>query len=180
MQHEKKNNTPSKRGLQVVVSVIRDAAIAAAAATVVGLVVNLFHPEKIPYIADEVYEILVPCPVPGGEVTPVEATDAMIEAPDTFIVDARPKDAFSKWRFKTATNLTYDYLDPTPTSSIKALARDIAGSRAHRVLVYGDGDTPDTGEQLGKEISGHGIKNVYFLKGGAPALQSRASKGVER
>jgi hypothetical protein len=38
------------------------------------------------------------------------------------------------------------------------------------VIVYGDGGRPDSGEYLGKEISGRGIKNVYFIRGGAPAV----------
>jgi predicted sulfurtransferase len=157
--------------------VIRDAAVVSLAAALVALAVNLFHPEKIPLVAEEEYEILVPCPEPGGEVTAVEPGDPMLIAPDTFIVDARPATDFSKWRFRNAANVTYDYLDPTPGSVIQGLAKAIAKSRAKRVLVYGDGDLPDTGEQLGKEISANGIKNVYFIKGGYKALISRPVRG---
>jgi hypothetical protein len=69
----------------------------------------------------------------------------------------------------------FDYLDPTPEKTIQDLARRIASSGAKRVVVYGDGDEPDTGEQLGKEISGKGIKNVFFVKGGAPALRKAST-----
>ena len=38
------------------------------------------------------------------------------------------------------------------------------------MVVYGDGGDPDSGEQWAALLSGAGIKNVVFVKGGAPAL----------
>ena len=73
-------------------------------------------------------------------------------------------------------NVPFDYLDPTPKDVLKNLARKIAVSGARRVIVYGDGDIPDTGEQLGREIAGYGIRNVFFLRGGAPVLKEVAAK----
>ncbi len=174
------SRNPIRGKSRPVIIVIRDAAIVAVASTVVGLVVNGFHPEKIPYFAGEAYQILVPCPEPGGEVTPLEATDPVIAQKDSFIVDARLKEDFAKWRFREARNLTYDYLDPTPKEAIEDLARAIASSRAKRVVVYGDGELPDTGEQLGKEIAANGIKNVFFVRGGVKALRGEPVKGDER
>ena len=156
---------------------MRDAVLITVAFSVVGLLVNLFHPEKIPYIAEDEYETLVPCPEPGGEVTPLEASDPALDAPETFVVDARLEEEHASWNFSQAVNVPYDYLDPTPEETIEELARRIARAKAQRVVVYGDGDLPDTGEQLGKEISGKGIKNVYFIKGGAPALKSQKAPG---
>ena len=97
-------------------------------------------------------------------------------ADDSFVVDARSKQEFDAWHVRRAINISYDYLDPTPKETLKGLAETIARSRAKRVVVYGDGDTPDTGEQLAKEVSGHGIKHVFFVEGGAPEL--RASEGA--
>ncbi|MFH1131634.1 MAG: hypothetical protein V1754_09875, partial [Pseudomonadota bacterium] len=68
-------------------------------------------------------------------------------------------------------NITFDYLDPIPKEVLQDLARRIASSKAQRVVVYGDGQNPDSGEQLGKELSIHGIKNIFFIKGGAPMLR---------
>ena len=161
-------------------TVLRDAVLISAACSLVGLLVNLFHPEKIPYIAKEEYETLVPCPEPGGEVTPMEPSDPALQAKETFVVDARMKEEHAEWNFRGAMNVPYDYLDPTPDEVIHELARKIAKSRAQRVAVYGDGDRPDTGEQLGKEISGKGIKNVFFVKGGAPALKQPAAPGGDQ
>ncbi len=159
---------------------IRDAVIATLVSAAVAVVVNLVHPESIPFIAEEEYEILVPCPEPGGKVTPMEAGDSVLWDRGIFLVDARSKEEFKTWRFREATNLTFDYLDPTPQNLIQDLALEIARSRAQKVVVYGDGDVPDTGEQLGREISGHGIKNVFFIKGGASALVEVEASGGGR
>lgn len=158
---------------------MKDAAIASLIAAAVALAVNLVRPGSIPFVAEEEYEILVPCPEPGGNVTPMNATGHLVHAQDTFFVDARSKEEFESWRFREAINLTYDYLDPTPEKRIRELAQAIAQSRSQKVVVYGDGDIPDTGEQLGKEISGHGIKNVFYLQGGAPALMAIQAPGGE-
>jgi hypothetical protein len=160
--------------------VLRDAAIVAGISFVAGLLVNLVRPDAIPFIADQPYELFVPCPEPGGEVTPMAADAPLLLADDTFIVDARSKQEFDAWRLRQAVNISYDYLDPTPKETLEELAKTIARSRARRVAVYGDGDAPDTGEQLAREISGHGIKHVFFVKGGAPELRSSGIAGGQR
>ncbi len=38
------------------------------------------------------------------------------------------------------------------------------------MVVYGDGGDPDSGEQLARELAGKGIRNVGFVRGGAPAI----------
>jgi hypothetical protein len=157
-------------------TVFRDALIATGFSFFVGLAVNVVHAEKIPYVATQAYEILVPCPEPGGTVIPFEPDDPTLFSKDTFVVDARSEQAFASWHFYGASNVPFDYLDPTPKETLQHLAKEIAGSRAKRVVVYGDGDAPDTGEQLGKEIAGYGIKNVVFLRGGAPALKTVMAK----
>jgi len=141
--------------------------------SVLGAAVNLVHPRGIPLIARHAYETLVPCPEPGGEVGRVGPADPSLEAEGNVFVDARDPGAAARWRFREAVNVPYDYLDPTPEEVLRDLARSIARSGARQVVVYGDGDRPDSGEQLAREISGHGIKNVVFVTGGAPALETR-------
>jgi Rhodanese-like domain len=167
---------PKHRYSQVLI-ILRDAIFATLLSAAVAVVVNLVHPNAISFVAKKEYEILVPCPEPGGEISQMNADDHAIFAHYTFCVDARAKEEFALWRFRKATNLTYDYLEATPVELIKELAGAIAGSRATKVMVYGDGEVPDTGEQLAKEISGAGIKNVFFLKGGAPALRMTKKPG---
>ena len=144
---------------------LRDALLITAVAGAVGLLVNLFHPEKIPYIAEEEYETLVPCPEPGGEVTLLEANDPLVRAKDSFVVDARRKTEHQDWKLGEAMNIPYDYLEPRPEE------RRVLETRARKVVVYGDGENPDSGEQLANAISGKGVKNVFFVRGGAPALR---------
>jgi len=160
--------------------VLRDAVVAAAIACAVGLVVHSLRPDAIPFFADEAYELFVPCPESGGEVTPMSADAPALLAEDTFVIDARSREEFDSWSLRGAIHISYDYLDPTPKEVLEDLAETIARSRARRVVVYGDGDTPDTGEQLAKEISGNGIRNVFFVKGGAPALKSSEVSGARR
>jgi hypothetical protein len=157
----------------------RDALVIAMCASAVGIAVNLVRSDGIPFIAKEQYRTLVPCPEPGGEVTELGSDDPLLTAPETFLVDARPQVQHLLWKLGGAMNVPYDYLDPTPHEVIAGLADRIAHSRAQRVAVYGDGETPDTGEQLAREISAAGIKNVFFVRGGAPALQRlKARRGA--
>jgi hypothetical protein len=160
--------------------VLRDALIAAGISFAVGLLFNLARPDGIPFVAEQPYELFVPCPEPGGEVTPMAADAPDLLADDTFVVDARSGEEFDAWRLRRAINISYDYLDPTPEETLRELAEMIARSGARRVAVYGDGDAPDTGEQLAKEVSGHGIKHVFFVVGGAPALRSSERSGGSR
>jgi hypothetical protein len=153
---------------------VREALLVAAGCAVLAVLVNLVHPRAIPLVAEREYEILVPCPEPGGEAEPIEPGDPLLAAGTTFVVDARPAAQARSWRYRDALNIPYDYLDPTPEETLQELARSLARSRARRVVVYGDGDNPDTGEQLAREISGRGIKNVGFVRGGAPALRRLA------
>jgi rhodanese-related sulfurtransferase len=155
---------------------LRDAMIITAACAALAIGVNAaVHPKPIPLIAKRAYDILVPCPEPGGKVDPLAAKDPRVRAADSFRVDARDKDDFASWHLPGAMNVTYDYLDPTPKAQIQKLAKAAARSKAKRVVVYGDGDNPDSGEQLGKELSGSGIKNVFYVRGGAPALRGAKS-----
>lgn len=159
------------RGLRLA---LRDALLITLVSAALAAGVNLLHPRGIPFIAKRAYEILVPCPEPGGAVTALSPADARVKASDSFRIDARAAEAFERWHLPGAMNLTFDYLDPTPKAKIRAVAQAAARSKAKRVVVYGDGDDPDSGEQLGKELSGAGLKNVLFVRGGAKALQPKA------
>jgi predicted sulfurtransferase len=159
---------------------LRDAVAVAGICFAVGLLINLVHPKGIPFIADQEYDIFAPCPEPGGEVTPMPANEPLLFANDTFIVDARSKQEFRTWRFRESINVPYDYLEPTPGPILQHLTETIAKSRSKRVVVYGDGDIPDTGDLLARDISGHGTKHVFFVEGGAPALRSSEQPGGDR
>jgi hypothetical protein len=149
---------------------ILEAAIVTVAAAVTALLVNAVRPDGLPLVAAKPYRVLVPCPEPGGPVQPLAADDRSLMSSGTFLVDARPAADFALGHLEGAVNLPYDWLDPLPEGRLEELARAIAASGASRVAVYGDGGRPDSGEHLGREISGRGIKSVFFIVGGAPAL----------
>ncbi|MFH1437767.1 MAG: hypothetical protein ABIJ56_18815, partial [Pseudomonadota bacterium] len=56
--------------------------------------------------------------------------------------------------------------------------KEIASSGASMVVVYGDGDDPDSGKELGRELAGQGIRNVHYVEGGAPAIRDQNSGGA--
>ncbi len=150
---------------------VPEAAAVAAAAALLALAVNALRPAGLPLVARTPYEVLVPCPEPGGLVVPLGPGDPALRAPRKFLIDARGKEAFRRFHLPGAVNVPYDWLDPLPASELRQLAREVAASRATRVVVYGDGGRPDSGEHLGREISGRGLRHVSFVRGGAPALE---------
>jgi rhodanese-related sulfurtransferase len=161
---------------QLLAKSLIEALVIAVAASVTGLLVMQVHPGAIPLFADREYETIVPCPVAGGSVKTVNAGLFLQDDRSFFVVDARTEDEFKRWHYKNAVLLTYDYLDMVPEKQLKQLASSIDQSGALKVAVYGDGGRPDTGELLGKEISGQGIKHIYYIKGGAEELKTRVQR----
>ncbi len=157
--------------VKVLGRVVAEATLVAGTSAALALAVNSVRSDGLPLVARTAYEVLVPCPEPGGEVTPVEAGELNLTSGRTFLIDARASDEHGTAHLPGAINVPYDWLEPLPEPELRALARSIAASRATRVVVYGDGERPDSGEHLGREISGRGIKNVEFVRGGAPALR---------
>jgi hypothetical protein len=149
--------------------ILVEAAVVALAGAVIALAFNALRPGHLPLVARTPYQTLVPCPEPGGPVEALDAGAPEVSSPRSFLIDARSQGEFERHHLSGAVNVPYDWLDPVPEESLAELARAIAASGAARVVVYGDGGRPDSGEHLGKEISGRGIKNVCFIRGGAPA-----------
>jgi hypothetical protein len=147
-----------------------EAAVVAAIGAVVALGFNAVRPHGLPLVARTPYQTLVPCPEPGGPVEALEPSNPAVFSERSFLVDARSPGEFSTGHPDGAVNIPFDWLDPIPENELAELARSIAASGAARVVVYGDGGRPDSGEHLGREISARGIKNVCFVRGGAPVL----------
>jgi hypothetical protein len=149
----------------------RDAGITLMVSTALGLVVNWARPHGIPFVQRSQYQILVPCPEGSGDAPSIAADAPAILDIRTLLVDARSAGDHTRWHPKGAVNLAFDYLAPAPPTEV----RRIASSGAARVLVFGDGGDPDSGEQLARELAGLGIRNISFIKGGAPALEKSAA-----
>ena len=154
--------------------VARDALIVLVGCAVVGSVWNLVRPHGIPFVQKTEYQILVPCPEGGGEAPGLAASDPVLWEPRTLLVDARAPAEHQAWHPSGALPLPFDYLAPAP----KAEVRRIASSGAARVVVFGDGENPDSGEQLARELAGSGIRNIFFVQGGVkPLAEAVAQRG---
>ena len=162
--------------IQSLRSTLVDAALVVLTGIVVALVVNFIRADGLPLVAHTPYLTLVPCPEPGGPVEALDGGSPEVASPRSFLVDARSDIQFDQQHLPGAVNVHYDWLDPLPETALAGLARSIAASGSTRVVVYGDGGRPDSGEYLAKEISGRGIKNVHFIRGGAPAALGREER----
>ncbi len=153
-------------------TVIRDAAVSAAICSLVGLVFNAVRPAGIPLVADAEYERFVPCPEPLGEVEWIEPSDPRVMDPRALRIDARSAQDFHGWHLPDAQNIPFDYLDGVADATV----RRVASLGAVRVVVYRDGEDPNSGREMARELAGRGVRNVFFVVGGAPALMSMAAR----
>ncbi len=155
---------------------VRDALVVLAACAAVAAVTNALRPGGIAFVQRTDYEILVPCPEGSGDAQGISADDPAVWEPRTLLIDARSAAEHGRWHPGRAISVPFDYLEPTAPEQV----RRIASSGAAQVVVFGDGGDPDSGEQLGREIAGKGIRNVRFVKGGAPLVEKAAAKrGVQ-
>ncbi len=161
------------RGVTSLRTAVRDALIVLAGCTVVGVGSNALRAGGIPLVQRTEYQILVPCPE-GSDAQSIPAVDPLLSDARTLLVDARAAADHQRWHPPRAMSVPFDYLEPT----CPELLRQIAASRAARVVVFGDGASPDSGEHLAREIAGRGIRNVRFVEGGAPALQKIVRGGL--
>jgi hypothetical protein len=151
---------------------IRDATIVTIACAAIAIPVNALRRDGIAFIQKSDYQILVPCPVTEGEVEALSSESLKLDDPHTLLIDARDTVEYKCWHLGRAMSVPFDYLEPTDP----AMINKIASSRAKRVIVYGDGNDPDTGEQLAKEIAGKGIRNVAFIRGGIAKLHEASAR----
>jgi hypothetical protein len=161
----------SLRPLRSARMVARDALVVLVACAAVGAATNALRADGIAFVQRTAYEILVPCPEGSGDAQTIPADDPMVWEPRTLLVDARSIADHARWHPGPTLSVPFDYLEPAAPE----LVRRIASSGAAQVVVFGDGGDPDTGEQLAREIAGKGIRNVRFVKGGAPLLEKAAA-----
>jgi len=154
--------------------VLRDAALVVLLGAGIALASNALRPSRrIALVASQPYEVLVPCPEHKGTASPLSPAEARALGPGDVLVDARSAEEHRAWHPPGALWVPFDYLEPV---SREGLGR-VLSRRPRRVIVLGDGDNPDSGEQLARQLAGKGIKNVFFVAGGAPALRG-GSRGT--
>jgi hypothetical protein len=157
--------------------VLRDAAIVVVAASLVGVVANLLRSDdRLAWIQKTPYDTLVPCSEPVGQATAIGPEDPSLQEASSLVIDARASSEFGAWHLPRAINVPFDWLGPPVREEVERVAHDVAKSRSRRVVVYGDGDDPDSGREWARLLAGGGIKNVSYVNGGGPALRARAGK----
>lgn len=154
---------------------IGDAAIITAAAGALALTVNTLRANGLPLIAANEFEILVPCPEPSGTATALAADDPKLRAPTTLVIDARCGEEYTTWHWPSAISVPFDWLAEHEQIEMDAhaIARRTARTGKHSVIVYGDGEDPDSGKQWAGLLIAAGIKNVFYVKGGSVALRGQ-------
>lgn len=154
---------------------LRDAAVIVVLCIAAAVALNAVRDSGLPLVQREAYQTLVPCPETMGEVAALEELVALHD-PRVLVIDARSGEAFGRWHVVNAINVPFDYLEPTDP----AIIRRIASSGARAVVVYGDGKSPDSGEQLARELAGKGIRHIRFVDGGATTVSALAPRGTAR
>jgi hypothetical protein len=169
-QHLNSGN-PMKTFLRIVI----EACVICLIMAIIGIVINAIRSDGLPFIADKPYEIFVPCPEILGTVEMIAANDSRLTDGKSFIVDARSQEEFDTWHYAESICITYDYLDRIPEEELKTVTLNIINSGKERLIVYGDGDggQGSTGYELGRELAGHGIPQVFVVEGGAEGLKNR-------
>ena len=157
----------------MVLVMVRDAFLVFIIATTLAVVGNAFREDGSPLVAREEYTILVPCPESMGEAIAINGDDSLIRDPTSLLIDVRSREEFDEWHLPQALNQPFDWLAEQDEVNRKAaeLAKNIARSGKHHVVIYGDGGNPDAGKHWAALLSESGIKNVVFISGGAGALR---------
>lgn len=156
--------TPLRKGGAL--GVLRDASVLLVGSAAIALAANAVRRDGLPLVQHNEYDILVPCTETSGQISEIEPRDPLLSDKTSLIIDARSKALFDTWHPSSAINIPFDYLTATSDADVKK----VTASRAARVIVFGDGDDPDCGRELGRELAGKGVRNVFVVKGGAPAL----------
>jgi rhodanese-related sulfurtransferase len=151
--------------------IVRDAVFLVVVGVACGVVSNLLRgQERLPWVQTKPYDIVVPCPEPVGQVTGVPPESSTLRDFTTFVIDARSATDFATWHWPGAVNVPFDWLGPPVAEEVRQLAKRLTASKSQRIVVYGDGDDPDSGREWARLLAGGGIRNVAYVEGGAPAL----------
>ena len=151
----------SDQGKMRVSKVVRDAVSIVGLASTLGFAVNALRPNgSIPLIQRRPYDIIVPCPEPVGEALSMAPDDVRLRDASSLVIDAQSSTAFGVYHLPQAINLPFDWLGPPVVNEVKDVAQRVARSKAKQVIVYGDGDDPDSGREWARLLAGGGIKHV--------------------
>ena len=152
---------------------VRDATVVVVAAAAIGIVSNMVrHKEKLSWIQVTPYDLLVPCAEPVGQAQIIQAGSPLVLDRTSLVIDARATSDYAEWHIEHAINVPFDWLGPPVQDDVTRVTQMITRSNVKRVIVYGDGDNPDSGREWARLLSGGGIRNVSFIDGGASAFRN--------
>ncbi len=162
-------------GIKAIGTILGQAVVLAAVGAVLGLGVNAVRPEGLALVAEEPYEIYVPCPMMPAEATPVEPEElADLDLNGLVIVDARPVEAYDHRRIPGSRSLPYHPLKSPPAEVLA----EYEALEPNRILVVGDTEI-DSGRLLAAELAAAGCLGVRYLEGGLAAWRA-AGRPIER
>ncbi len=150
------------------------AILLAGAGVILGLMFNAARSNSLPLTAKQPYETFVPCPEPIKEILSIDPGAFAMTDPAILLIDARPLETYSVPDMPSVFHIPFDYLRPVHDTLLKRITQ----SRVKKVITFGDGGTPDNGHELARELAGSGIKNVFFVEGGAARLFFKEIEGV--
>lgn len=160
-------------------AIVADAVWVALVFSALALGVNAVRTDGLPLVAEKPYDDLlyVPCPVDaaGIEVEGLAADDPRARSDRTLFIDTRSEAEFAAWHVAGALHMPHDPLQTPTDETIEAVARQVAASGRRQVLVYCAGDWPDA-EDFGRLLAKNGIRNVFHVRGGAPALRAEHAR----
>ena len=157
--------------------VLRDAGGIVGVGVLMATVTNVLRGStRLPWVATKPYEIVVPCPEPVGQAQAIAPTSAALRGFASYVIDARSTTEFATWHWPGAVNIPFDWLGPPVKEEVYQLAKKVAASKSKQIVVYGDGEDPDSGREWARLLSGGGIRNVLYVEGGAPALMKANTK----
>jgi len=164
--------TPTTAGMLELRRMLRDVLYIVLIASSLGILSNALRSDRLSLVAKSEYDIMVPCPEPLGQAKAIAPTDPRINAADSLVIDARSKDEYAAWHLPTAISIPFDWLAEQEqiNEETQRVARDVARSRKHAVVIYGDGGEPDPGRQWAALLNLAGIKNVTYVAGGSAVL----------
>lgn len=151
-------------------AILRDAVLAAGLSAALALGANAIRSNGLPLVATTEYEVLVPCPEALGDVEGMSPGDPLLAADGTIVIDAGSAEEYAAWHLPGARSVPFDWLEPSPLE--REVVRELLRARPQRIVLYGDGDDPDSGATFAGLIAGQGLRNVFFVSGGRAALQA--------
>lgn len=143
-------------------------------ACAVGLVINEARSRGLPLLADEPYQIYVPCPVVSTEAAAMTVGELPADLTGWILIDSRQPEEFALAHPAGARLLSYHPLESPAENVLAGLRRE----QATGILVIGD-TAIDSGRLLGAELAGAGLRGVHYLQGGFEAWHA-SGRPVEK